>query len=220
VLYVEESVFSQKIFEQVSVRVISVYTLSYHSILQIGKLAKKTRGDDSAALKKYINQYPAPVGTGLLPPISMTEDKSMRGFNHPQLARLLCPVKYLGDFDMDPSGFREQVNNREVRITHSSWPAFMYDNYNPEDIVLGFLHGYYLLRVGPLHASVRLTNKCLLQVFRHIFTGPNSAMQAEVTTVTRRNNARIHGMKKVSPANIAYAAVQVRVRYSILGVSY
>jgi hypothetical protein len=48
-------------------------------------------------------------------------------------------------------------------------------------------------------------------VFRHIFTGPNSAMQAsEVMAVTCKNNAKIHGMTTVSPENIAYAAVQVR----------
>jgi hypothetical protein len=52
----------------------------------------------------------------------------------------------------------------------------------------------------------RLSHK----VFRHIFTGPNSATRlSESSIVPRRTNAKIHGMKKVTPASIAYAAVQV-----------
>ena len=47
----------------------------------------------------------------LVPSIPKTEDKSSRGFNHPQIARLLCPCKRLSEFDADPERFVCHVNN-------------------------------------------------------------------------------------------------------------
>ena len=47
----------------------------------------------------------------LVPVIPKTDDKSLRGFNHHQIARLLCPGKKLSDFDMDPKRFAYIINN-------------------------------------------------------------------------------------------------------------
>jgi hypothetical protein len=41
----------------------------------------------------------------LLPPINIKAKKLVaQGFNHPVLTCLLCPVKYLSDFNADPKG--------------------------------------------------------------------------------------------------------------------
>ena len=39
------------------------------------------------------------------PPVPEVEDKLMRGLNHPQLSRLLCPRKKLDWFDEDPERY-------------------------------------------------------------------------------------------------------------------
>jgi hypothetical protein len=44
-------------------------------------------------------------GKSLEPSIAKSEDKSMRGFNHPQIARMLCPQKKLDVFDEDPDTY-------------------------------------------------------------------------------------------------------------------
>ena len=44
-------------------------------------------------------------GGELVPKIPANATKcESRGFYHPILARLLCPVKWLSDFDADPKG--------------------------------------------------------------------------------------------------------------------
>jgi len=92
----------------------------------------------------------------------------------------------------------------------------MYDEYDPDEACAGFMCSYYLLRVsGRLPMNV-VTNINCLQVFCHIFTGPSLA--ADITKVFHKNNAKIHGMKKITPENIAYAAVQASqnfINYSV-----
>ncbi len=47
------------------------------------------------------------------------------------------------------------------------------------------------------------------QVFRHIFTGPSSAL-GKPTRATKDPKAILHGLTAVTGRTIAYAAVQVR----------
>jgi hypothetical protein len=47
----------------------------------------------------------------------------------------------------------------------------------------------------------------LCQAFKHIFTSPSSVERE--AKATRSGNARIHGMTRVTPASVAYAATQV-----------
>jgi len=50
-----------------------------------------------------------------------------------------------------------------------------------------------------------------IQVFRHIFTSPSSALIDDGELgVTRSSNAKLHNMYKVEAENIAYAFIQVR----------
>lgn len=45
---------------------------------------------------------PNPVTDVLQPPIPDSPYKSDRGFHHPVIAKLLCPVSVLDDFNLDP----------------------------------------------------------------------------------------------------------------------
>ncbi|KIM72996.1 hypothetical protein PILCRDRAFT_81461, partial [Piloderma croceum F 1598] len=48
--------------------------------------------------------------------------------------------------------------------------------------------------------------------YKHIFTSPSSVEKEP--KATRSGNARIHGMKQVTPASIAYVATQTRFALS------
>lgn len=45
-----------------------------------------------------------PMDTPLTPPLLKigTTSKADRGFRHPTIGRLMCPLKYLEEFDKDP----------------------------------------------------------------------------------------------------------------------
>jgi len=56
------------------------------------------------------------------------------------------------------------------------------------------------------------------QVFRHIFTGPSSALGTP-TRATKDPKAVIHGLTAATGRTIAYAAVQVRLESYLSPVS-
>lgn len=63
------------------------------------------RAEDGSRLRKVVGTYaaPHPDKQVVQPPVSV-ETKGGRarmGFNHPQLGRMLCPVKYLKDYIED-----------------------------------------------------------------------------------------------------------------------
>jgi hypothetical protein len=59
----------------------------------------------NALLSKGLEYLEQKLGM-LKPPISASRPKAdVRGFNHPMIARLLCPVDYLSSFDDDPKGY-------------------------------------------------------------------------------------------------------------------
>jgi hypothetical protein len=58
------------------------------------------------------------------------------------------------------------------------------------------------------------------QVFKHIFTSPSSALHDEVgQKKTKGSQAKLNGMVSVTPAAIAYAALQVSYSITALGVT-
>ncbi|KAG1781401.1 hypothetical protein EV702DRAFT_1042498 [Suillus placidus] len=128
------------------------------------------------------------------PPLLRQHGKIARGWNHPQTAWLLCPMRMLDKFDSDPSSFMDKVKEGEITITAAKLPAFLYDKsmLDPTRKRQGCLWGYYLKRV-----------------FRHIFTGPTSAILANAHKGTKAPKGRMHGMTSPLPRAIAYAAVQL-----------
>ncbi|KAG1904372.1 uncharacterized protein F5891DRAFT_909994, partial [Suillus fuscotomentosus] len=135
------------------------------------------------------------------PPLLRQHGKIARGWNHPQTARLLCPMRMLDTFDSNPSrshktsyrSFMDKVKEGEIMITAAKLPAFLYDEsmLDPTRKRQGCLRGYYLKRV-----------------FRHIFTGPSSAISANAHKGNKAPKGRMHGMTSPLPRAIAYAAVQ------------
>ncbi|KAG2335567.1 hypothetical protein BDR05DRAFT_894609 [Suillus weaverae] len=62
-----------------------------------------------------------------------------------------------------------------------------------------------------------------IQVTKHIFTSPLSALKAGVSNGTHACNAKLHGMKEVGAEHIAYAAVQASFffrRFNLLSLYF
>ena len=67
---------------------------------------KNTRSTDASRLKALIPKYasPNPLDVTIIkPPIVVTKSKAEMGLNHPLLARWLCPIDRLDEFDEDPA---------------------------------------------------------------------------------------------------------------------
>lgn len=68
----------------------------------------QVHSEDASHLKPVIGQYAAPEPNvkGLEPPIfaDTQQPHAKMGINHPQLAAMFCPVKYLVEYQEDPQG--------------------------------------------------------------------------------------------------------------------
>jgi len=86
-------------------------------------VANQTRSNDTGGLKHKINIYaPYYASTqGLSPRIKGVRDKSARGFAHRQLAYLLCPIKYVVDFDADPGQYVLTIAAATTTTTTKLW---------------------------------------------------------------------------------------------------
>jgi hypothetical protein len=74
-------------------------------LLQLNEAANGARSDDIGGLVRDGLEYIAfdLPGKVLEPRIPIEQNKDIpRGFKHPVLARLLCPAKYLLEFDSVP----------------------------------------------------------------------------------------------------------------------
>ncbi|KAG1729741.1 hypothetical protein EDD22DRAFT_788805, partial [Suillus occidentalis] len=151
---------------------------------QLSSAANDARSDDTGSLTREGLTYMLknPESDQFNPSLLKHHGKIARGWNHPQTARLLCPMRMLSTFDADSQFV---VKEGKIKITATKLPTFLYDEsmFDPAKKSQGCLRGYYLKRV-----------------FRHIFTGPSS---------TKTPKGRIHGMTSPLPRAIAYAAVQV-----------
>ena len=96
-----------------------------------------------------------------------------------------------------------------MSISGDQWPIFLYHgyNYDQDDPWNGLLRSSILVAVRHVQHGSNITDFALLQAFKHIFTSPSSVDQEP--KATRSGNARIHGMKQVTTASIAYIATQV-----------
>ena len=86
------------------------------------------------------------------------------------------------------------VEDGTVQITDEDFPSFLYEietAYDEENEDIGLFRGFLLVRV-----------------YRHIFTGPSSAMNP--TAKVNKSKARKFRLAEVTERTIAYACVQVR----------
>ncbi|PPQ82522.1 hypothetical protein CVT26_013095, partial [Gymnopilus dilepis] len=165
----------------------------------------QSRSNDISGLKEMVLYYTAQEEEGrkLEPTIPHgAKKRSRRGFKHPQLARLLCPIKHLDNFNQNPKEFQQLLINGKVKVRARDMPSFLWEKetYDPDDITYGMFR-----------------NPVLVMVFKHIFTSPSSAI-AELPgqTKTRSSQAKKNEMKTVTPWSICY--ICVLYRHSISGV--
>jgi hypothetical protein len=100
-----------------------------------------------------------------------------------------------------------------IEITAADLPSFLYEKgtvYNPDNEVTGLFHGFLLVRVCTYFVVTFIISNCYLQVYRHIFTGPKSALGVQDLNGRNKNKARLFHLKAVTGRTIAYACVQVR----------
>ena len=109
--------------------------------------------------------------------------------------------------------FRTKVNDGTIEIWASDWPWFMYNNnepLDPEEKDKGLCRGYILVWVNIFWLAKTFLPSSRWQVFRHIFTGPSSAITG-TRSGTKPSKSQIRGLTQVTGRTIAYAAVQVSV---------
>lgn len=160
------------------------------TMLQKG--ASGARSDDTKSLKSAIIDWLTPPGEPLVPPIARNV-KVDRGFNHEITGALLCPA----GVDWSDQEVKQKLRTGELSIAGDQWPIFLYI-------------GYKFYDDDPWRGLLRST--ILLKTYKHIFTSPSSVERE--AKATRSGNARIHGMTRVTPASIAYAATQARFALS------
>ncbi|KAI0743207.1 hypothetical protein BC629DRAFT_1599723 [Irpex lacteus] len=126
--------------------------------------------------------------------ILATSDKSVRGWAHIAIARLLCPRSSLDEFDANPVSFCCDVVEGRRLLLAGDYMAFLYhsEEFRKDDVEYGLFR-------GPL----------LLSVLRHLFTGPSSALSnvPGPSSVGQPPVAVQLDIKQVTPEMIAWAAV-------------
>ncbi|KAI0059026.1 hypothetical protein BV25DRAFT_1918739 [Artomyces pyxidatus] len=161
--------------------------------------ANNARSVDTSLLKKSVQELialPESLGPCKIQP---TLKKSERGGNHPQLARLICPIKDLADFDQDPIVGRKKLimPNNGYKVTATRWPTMLYKDYQLVD------------RNNLLEGLFR--SDFVVNCWMAIFLGA-SAINIEPGTATIKKgcNADIHGILRVGIHDLAYSIVQGR----------
>jgi hypothetical protein len=72
----------------------------------------------------------------------------------------------------------DRVEDATINITAADLPSFLYKTgtiYNPENEAKGLFRGFLIVWVSLFSFSLRI-NAVIVQVYRHIFTGPLSAV--------------------------------------------
>lgn len=132
----------------------------------------QVRSEDAAHLKKSISRYASYDSNGLEPAIfpDSKESRAKMGLNHPQLARMLCPVKHLVEYQKSPSQFvfffltiqsithrfcrtKNKIESGEIKMDARGWPALLYkgkvagESFDQQNMQDGLFEGYIVERV-------------------------------------------------------------------------
>ncbi|KAG1730881.1 hypothetical protein EDB19DRAFT_1641082 [Suillus lakei] len=165
----------------------------------------QVRSEDATHLKKSISRYASYDSNGLEPAIfpDSKESHAKMGLNHPQLARMLCPIKHLMEYQKLPSQFlcrtKNKIESGEIKMDARGWPALLYkgkvagESFDQQNMQDGLFEGYIVERV-----------------LKHILTGPSSALAGDDFHISNTCNASLHGMMSFEAEHIAYGAVQAR----------
>ncbi|TBU60472.1 hypothetical protein BD310DRAFT_815048, partial [Dichomitus squalens] len=172
-------------------------------ILHLGNYVKtiagKVRSDDLGRLNHDIVTY-----SRLEDPNDILQRHSNRGFQDPRTGRLLCPVRYLKEFEAKPAHTCFLFKDHHYKLFSYDFPSFMSDLSRGRDISLadpddreaGFLR-------GPL----------LVSYYKAIFCG-RSSVYGKGSSRGQQSVAVKYGMTEVNIHSIAYVALLAR---SVLG---
>ncbi|KAG2131928.1 hypothetical protein BD769DRAFT_1354949 [Suillus cothurnatus] len=167
-------------------------------------LIGQVRSEDAAHLKRSITRYATFDGKGLEPSV-FPKSKELHvkmGLNHPQLAHMLCPIKFLSEYQEDPSVTKAKLKAGTINMDVRAWPALLYkarttgvagEAFDLTNVQDGLFKGFLVEHV-----------------MKHVLTGPSSALTGDNIHISNSCNAVIHGMMTVEAENIAYAAIQAR----------
>ncbi|KZT20577.1 hypothetical protein NEOLEDRAFT_1025785, partial [Neolentinus lepideus HHB14362 ss-1] len=153
----------------------------------------KARSDDTSGLKAAIVDWVHEIDDKA--PRVARNSKHGRGFNHPVYGHLLCPaVLDWDDTEVQASLLVGTAKVDGAFVNGTYWANFIYEGkYDKELPWIGLLR-------GPL----------LVKGYKHVFTSPSSVDKDDGdSSATRSGNAQINGMTSVTPASIAYVAVQI-----------
>ncbi|KAI5896413.1 uncharacterized protein SCHCODRAFT_02614781 [Schizophyllum commune H4-8] len=139
---------------------------------------KGARGDDVKSCKAALRDWVC----DWVPPLPTKKSKA--GFSHEKTGKLLSPVRQVWNEDT-----RIKCLNHEIDCSPDALCRLLFAN--EEDDTVGFLK-----------------HELLVKCYKHIFTGPTSAVQSESSGRTDTNGKR-HGITTVSIPAIAYCAVLV-----------
>ncbi|KAH9917800.1 hypothetical protein B0H21DRAFT_827680 [Amylocystis lapponica] len=173
--------------------------------MQIAKLLEKGRAQqrstDMFAIKSAIFKW-----HHFEPPVHI-EAKHLRGFNHPQFGRMLCPAGY----DWNDSKVREALCNGSKAYPAGStdWPVFLWENehVDNDDLHVGFLRSTWIVKalqyilLGPSAANPKNDNES--------DTTKNKANRSR----SRKPRASIHGLRRITTGAIAYGAAQASTEF-------
>ncbi|KAF9555025.1 hypothetical protein CPC08DRAFT_766259 [Agrocybe pediades] len=171
----------------------------------LDKAANAARSEDIHSLREDVLHYialtmPDERLEPHIPPRARKKDT--RGFNHIRLARLLCPVSKLGEFDKAPEKYCEDLREGVITYLGFELPSCLWphNGYDPDQTDADLFR-----------------SPVLLSVFKHIFTSPTSAVKnASEKPKTRHPQATINGMECVTAGSILYAAMMYRHAISSL----
>ncbi|KIJ54889.1 hypothetical protein M422DRAFT_152696 [Sphaerobolus stellatus SS14] len=121
--------------------------------------------------------------------------KINRGFNHPFLGRLLCPV----NMNWDDANVQASIVENPGLASTTAWPLYFYPKgqFDPEDISKGLLRG-----------------ELLVYAYKYIYLAPSVWCAPAQQDRPAGGNAQLHNMDSVTPRSIAYIASQVRFALS------
>ncbi|RXW13392.1 hypothetical protein EST38_g12462 [Candolleomyces aberdarensis] len=158
---------------------------------------RKARSDDFARINAIVAEAGVanPKRDGGIKGITSATPKTARGFNHPEFARLLCPMKCVEEFDADPNLFMQKVQRGEIKILANDLPVFCYPfghKYNPNDIEDGLCRSELLQRI-----------------MNGTLTGP-STTYGDDRASKNQSVAFKHGYTDVVPEDIAYHLTGLR----------
>ncbi|KIJ24723.1 hypothetical protein M422DRAFT_274447 [Sphaerobolus stellatus SS14] len=122
------------------------------SLVDLASLRSDARNEDVQCIKDN-SQLLQLKSKAFHPPLIMN-DKITQGYHHPQIARLVCPITWLDQFDSD-GAFRQKLRDGIVRPTSNDLPLFIFDEatFSMDNLFESFLHSnllaWRMIFIGP-----------------------------------------------------------------------